>query len=135
MFKNVASSFMVFAFDSTTNAPKTGDAANITCYVSKDYGAVTVLADTSATEMDATNAKGYYLFAAAQGETNADILMVSAKSATANVVVVGAPAVILPDLPPDGLRRPLPRELWMLLPEVMPVLIGLTSRVLLLRLR
>ena len=94
MFKNTAASFMVFAFDTTTNTAKTGDAANITAYVSKDYGAVTVLGDTTATEMDATNAKGYYLFAAAQAETNADCLMVSGKSSTANIAVVGAPAVI-----------------------------------------
>lgn len=94
MFKNVAAKFVVYAFDSTTGLPKTGDAANITAYVSKDYGTVTVLGDTSATEMDSTNAKGYYLFDAAQAETNADCLMVSAKSSTANIVVVGAPAVI-----------------------------------------
>lgn len=94
MFKNVAAKFVVFAFDITTNAPKTGDAANITAYVSKDYGAVTVLGDTSATEMDATNAPGYYLFDAAQAETNADCLMVSGKSSTANIKVLGAPAVI-----------------------------------------
>lgn len=94
MFKNTAAKFMVFAFDTTTNTPKTGDAANITAYVSKDYGSVTVLADTSATEMDATNAKGYYLFDAAQGETNGDCLMVSAKSTTANISVIGAPSVI-----------------------------------------
>lgn len=94
MFKNVAAKFMVFAFDATTNVPKTGDAANITAYVSKDYGTVTVLADTSATEMDATNAPGYYLFDAAQGETNADCLMVSGKSSTANIKIIGAPAVI-----------------------------------------
>jgi hypothetical protein len=94
VFKNVAASFMVFAFDTTNNTAKTGDAANITAYVSKDYGAVTVLGDTSATEMDATNAPGYYLFAAAQAETNADVLMVSAKSSTANIAVIGAPAVI-----------------------------------------
>lgn len=94
MFKNVAAKFIVFAFDATTNVPKTGDAANITAYVSKDYGTVTVLADTSATEMDATNAPGYYLFDAAQGETNGDILLVSGKSATANIKVIGAPAAI-----------------------------------------
>lgn len=94
MFKNVAAKFMVFAFDATTNQPKTGDAANITAYVSKDYGTVTVLADTSATEMDATNAKGMYLFDAAQGETNGDVLMISGKSSTANIVIIGAPAVI-----------------------------------------
>ena len=94
MFKNVAAKFIVFAFDATTNVPKTGDGANITAYVSKDYGTVTVLADTTATEMDATNAPGYYLFDAAQGETNADCLLVTAKSSTANIKLIGAPATI-----------------------------------------
>lgn len=106
MFKNVASQkFAVFAFDSTTNLPKTGDAANITAYVSKDYGVVTVLADTSATEMDATNAKGYYLFDAAQAETNADFLLVSGKSSTANIVVTGAPGPIF-TYPTTGILAP-----------------------------
>lgn len=94
MFKNTAATFRVFAFDSATGLPKSGDAANITAYVSKDYGAPTVLGDTSATEEDATNAKGYYTFTAAQAETNADCLMISAKSSTSGIVVVGAPAVI-----------------------------------------
>jgi hypothetical protein len=68
--KNVGSQKIIFfAFDSTTNTPKTGDAANITGYISKDFGAVTVLGDTSATEMDATNAKGYYLFDVTQTNT------------------------------------------------------------------
>src|SRR4051812_12688470 len=95
MFKNVANQkLIVFAFDATTNLPKTGDAANITAYVSKDYGAATVLADTTATELDATNAKGYYLFDLTQAETNADTLLFTAKSATANIVVVGVPATV-----------------------------------------
>lgn len=95
MQKNVASQkLIVFAFDATTNLPKTGDAANITAYVSIDYGSVTVLGDTSATEMDATNAKGYYLFDLTQGETNGNTLLFSAKSSTANIVVVGAPASV-----------------------------------------
>lgn len=89
MFKNVATKIAVFAFDTTTGAAKTGDAANITAYVSKDYGAVTALADTSATEMDSTNAKGWYLFDVAQGETNADALLFSGKSSTANISIVG----------------------------------------------
>jgi hypothetical protein len=89
MFKNVATKIAVFAFDVTTGAAKTGDAANLTAYVSKDYGTVTVLADTSATEMDATNAKGWYLFDVAQAETNADALLFTGKSTTANVSVVG----------------------------------------------
>lgn len=89
MFKNVASKIALFAFDTTTNAPKTGDAANLTAYVSKDYGSVTVLTDTSATEMDSTNAKGWYLFDLAQAETNADSLIFSGKSTTSNISVVG----------------------------------------------
>src|SRR3972149_5283401 len=94
MFKNVAAKIMVFAFDTTSNVAKTGDAANITAYISKDYGTVTILGDTAATEMDATNAKGYYLFDVTATEVNADVLMISAKSTTANIAVVGAPAVI-----------------------------------------
>lgn len=98
MLRNVASQkLIVFAFDATTNLPKTGDAGNITAYVSKDYGTVTVLGDTSATEMDSTNAKGYYLFDLTQGETDAVCLMFSAKSATSNIVVIGAPAVVFTD--------------------------------------
>lgn len=89
MFKNVATKIALFAFDTTTGAAKTGDSANLTAYVSKDYGAVTVLGDTSATEMDATNAKGWYLFDVAQAESNADALLFTAKSSTANVSVVG----------------------------------------------
>lgn len=95
MFKNTASQkVIVYAFDSTTNQPKTGDAANLTAYVSKDYAAVTVLGDTSATEMDATNAKGYYLFDLTQAETNADTLLFSGKSATSNIVVLAMPATV-----------------------------------------
>jgi len=106
VFKNVASQkFRVFAFDAATGLPKSGDAANITAYVSKDYGTVTVLGDTSATEEDATNAKGYYLFDATQAETNADVLMVSGKSSTSGVVVVGAPAVIA-TYPTTGILAP-----------------------------
>lgn len=89
MFKNVASQkIALYAFDSATNLPKTGDAANITAYVSKDNGTFTILADTSATEFDATNAKGIYWFDLAQAETNADQLNFSAKSSTSGIVVI-----------------------------------------------
>jgi hypothetical protein len=94
VFRATAAKIMVFAFDTTTNLAKTGDAANITAYISKDYGGVTVLGDTSATEMDATNAKGYYLFDVTGTEMTADVVMISAKSSTANIAVIGAPAVI-----------------------------------------
>lgn len=105
MQKNVASQkLIVYAFDSTTNLPKTGDAANLTAYVSKDYGAVTVLGDTSATEMDSTNAKGYYLFDLTQAETNADTLLFSCKSSTANIVVIGVPATVFTTPPNFSLQ-------------------------------
>lgn len=80
----------LFVYDSTTGAPKTGDGANLTPYVSKDYGTVTVLGTTTATEMDSTNAKGWYSFVLTQGETNADALLFSGKSSTANAYVVGS---------------------------------------------
>lgn len=106
MLKNVASQkLVVFAFDATTNLPKTGDAANLTAYVSKDFGTVTVLGDTSATEMDSANAKGYYLFDLTQSETNADILTFSAKSSTSNIVVVAVPAVVA-TFPTTGILAP-----------------------------
>ena len=90
MFKNTASQKVaVFAFDSATGAPKTGDSGNITVYVSKDWGGVNALTDTSATEIDSTNAKGWYLFDISQTETNADLVHLTGKSATSGVVVVG----------------------------------------------
>lgn len=89
MFKNVASQkITVYAFDSSTGGPKTGDAANLTVYVSKDDGAATILGDTSATEVDATKAPGSYTFDLTQGETNADKLLFTGKSTTANVFIM-----------------------------------------------
>ncbi len=105
-FRNTASQKVIFfAFDATTNVPKTGDAANITPYVSKDYGSVTAITDTSATEMDATNAPGYYLVDLTQGETDAEVLLFSAKSSTSNIKVIGAPAVVFP-VPTLGVLSP-----------------------------
>lgn len=90
MFKNVASQKVaLFAFSTTTGAPKTGDAANITPYLSKDFGAVTALTDSSATEMSSTNAPGWYLFDVTQAETNADNILFTGKSSTANIVILG----------------------------------------------
>jgi hypothetical protein len=95
MFKNTASQKLtVFAWDVTTGLPKTGDAANLTAYVSKDDGSVTALGDTSATEQSSSNAPGYYVFDLTQAETNADKLMFSAKSSTSNVAVLAVPSVV-----------------------------------------
>jgi hypothetical protein len=104
MFKNVASQkIQLFAFIPSTGLPKTGDAANITAYVSKDHGTVTVLGDTSATELDATNAKGMYLFDLTQAETNGDELTFSAKSSTSDVAIV---ARLVTTLPTTGVLAP-----------------------------
>lgn len=90
MQKNVASQHIaLFAFDATTGLGKGGDGGNITPYVSKDYGTVTALGTATATEMDATNAKGWYSFVLTQAETNGDALLFTAKSSTANISVVG----------------------------------------------
>jgi hypothetical protein len=92
MLKNTASQkIALFAFDTATGAAKTGDAANLTVYVSIDGGAVTVLGDTSASEMSSTNAPGWYLFDLTQGETNGNDLLFTGKSSTGGVSVVGRP--------------------------------------------
>lgn len=89
MLKNVSGQKVkLFAFDYSTGAPKTGDAANLTAYVAKDGGSTTALTDTSATEVSSTNAPGVYEFDLSQGETNADRLDFTCKSSTANVAIV-----------------------------------------------
>lgn len=89
MFKNVASQKVTFyAFTPADGLPKTGDAGNLTAYVSKDDGSLTALTDTSAAELDSTNGKGLYTFDLTQSETNADKLVFSCKSSTSGVVLI-----------------------------------------------
>lgn len=95
MFKNTSSqSLTLQAIDVSTGLPKSGDAANMLFYVSKDDGSVTLITANSGvpTEIDSTNAKGLYKIALAQAETNADKLLFSGKSSTSNIVV--SPTVI-----------------------------------------
>jgi hypothetical protein len=85
LFKNTASQKIhVYAYDSTTGAAKTGDAANITGYVSLD-GTANAIDDTNPTEVDATNMPGVYAFDLTQAETNCNAFALYAKSATANI--------------------------------------------------
>lgn len=95
----------VFAFDYTTGAPKTGDAANLTAYVNIDEAGYGTLTDTSATEVDSTNKKGLYLFDLTQGETNGAKLAFFAKSSTANVSVIARPPVSFTQ-PATGILAP-----------------------------
>ncbi len=101
MFKNVAGQKIAcFAFEYGTGvnagSPKTGDAANISLYVDKDWAGLNQLADTGASEISSTNAPGWYLFDVLSGESNADVLLFTGKSTTANVTIVGQQIYTLP---------------------------------------
>ena len=86
MFKNTASQKIpVLAWNTITDEPKTGDAANITAQISKDGAATAATNDTNPTELDATDAKGVYLFDMLQAETNADLVVLSPVSSTAGI--------------------------------------------------
>lgn len=77
-----------------TGLLKTGDAANLTAYVSIDDGAVTALTDTSATEDSAANAPGFYTFDLTAAETNGNKLKFTVKSATSGVTGLAVPPVV-----------------------------------------
>lgn len=91
MFKNVAGQrWVVFAFNRTDGTPKTGDAAQITAKIAKDGAALTGTNDTNPTELE----DGFYEFDLTQAETNADELLLSPESSTADIQVVGTPGLI-----------------------------------------
>lgn len=84
----------MLCIDSATNLPKTGDAANLTCYVSKDHGALTALTDTTATEVNATNAPGLYDFDLTGPESDGHEVWYTGKSTTVGIILV--PRVLNP---------------------------------------
>ena len=88
IYRNVASQRIgVFAYDSTTGAAKTGDAANITAYISLDFAAPAQTNDVNPTELDAVNAPGWYVFDLTQAETNAEVIVLAPVSATADILI------------------------------------------------
>ena len=88
IYKNAASQKLaVYAYTLATGAAKTGDAGNITCYLSQDWGAAAAVTDTNPTELDSTNMKGWYVFDLTQAETNAEVLVFAPVSATSGVVL------------------------------------------------
>lgn len=88
LYKNVASQkIAVFAYTASTGAAKTGDAAQITAYISKDFAAGAATNDVNPTEMDATNMPGWYVFDLTQAETNAEVIVLAPKSSTSGVVL------------------------------------------------
>ena len=92
IYKNVASQKVaVYAYDPTTTAgsdpSKTGDAANITAQISLDGGVAAATNDANPTELEATDHPGIYVFDLTQAETNADMIVISAVSATSNIQI------------------------------------------------
>jgi hypothetical protein len=99
LYKNKASQkIAVFAWDALANAPKTGDAGNITAQISKDGGACAATNDSNPTELDATDAPGVYLFDLAQAETNADLVVLFAKSSTSDVQLDPVMTYTMPEI-------------------------------------
>ena len=100
MQKNVAGQiWVVYAYQDEGGAnpgePVAGDAANITANLHIDGAAAVAVADTNPTELS----RGMYAFNLSQAETDGDNLAIVPVSATANVNVVGAPAVVYTMLP------------------------------------
>jgi len=94
MQKNVAGQkIIVFAFNQYTNAPVTGDAANITANLRLDGGVANPVDDVNPQELE----RGYYYFDLTQAETNADMIMIAPASTTAQTVVIGVPGALFTD--------------------------------------
>ena len=96
-FRNVAGQGVyVYAHDKAADAPKTGDAANITATISKDGAAAGALATAHPTEIGG----GIYWYPLSQAETDANAFAVCASSGTAGVqidpVVVSTQAGAIP---------------------------------------
>jgi len=88
IYKNVASQKLaVYAYDSTDASSKINDQASITAQISKDGEATAATNDTNPTQLDPTDAPGIYLFTMTQAETDADLIILYAKSATSNILL------------------------------------------------
>lgn len=97
MFKNTADQkIRVFSFNYSTGSPVLGDAANMSCKISKDYSVPTPLNDTTPVEVE----DGYYYFDLTQEETNADIIDFYPESTTPNA------SIIVPNHHRETIRNP-----------------------------
>ena len=91
MQKNTAGQkWVVYAWDTTTLAPKTGDSANITANLRIDGAGANAVDDTNPTELE----DGYYVFDITQVESNGDLLLIAPASVTGSVQVRGVPESI-----------------------------------------
>ena len=91
LWRGEAGKLAVFAYDKTTGLAKTGDAANITAQrtliTDGAYGTPDATNDTNPTEHEATDHSGIYLFDITAAESECDELLVSAVSATSNILI------------------------------------------------
>lgn len=85
--RGVAMTVEFLAWDTSANAPKTGDSANITLRWVKD-GTSAALTTTTVTEVDSTNCPGLYKCDLSATETDCKVGMLHGKSATANIYIM-----------------------------------------------
>jgi len=86
MYKNIAlQKVYIYEYDTENEAGKTNDAGNISGYISLDNGSLNALNTSTPTEVDSTDAPGLYYFDLTQSETNADHILIVAKTTTSDV--------------------------------------------------
>lgn len=84
MQKNVSGQkWKVYAWNTVSGEPETGDAENITADLQIDDGAATAVRDTNPTELG----DGYYEFDITQAESNGDLFHLISVSSTENIQV------------------------------------------------
>lgn len=77
-----------YAFDTSANAYKTGDAANHTLYWTKD--GTPTLATNAGAEVDATHKPGEYKCVMTAAEATCQVGTLGGKSSTANIILISA---------------------------------------------
>jgi ABC-type phosphate/phosphonate transport system substrate-binding protein len=85
-FRNIAVTMCIQAWDTSANAAKTGDAANITVRGVGD-GTEFTPSSPSITEMDSTNLPGVYKVSLTANENNYACVLLGGKSSTSGVVI------------------------------------------------
>jgi hypothetical protein len=101
MYKNVSGQYIfITARDIISDAPKTGDNANLTINITGDNGALGA-SGNSTTELDATNAPGVYKLLLTQAETNYDSIVITGLSTTAGVEI-DVEKIQTQTVPPDN---------------------------------
>lgn len=95
----IADTIELLVIDTGENKPKTGDAANLTAYLSIDGGAFNALADTSASEVDNVHARGIYRFSLSNAERTGSRFLFTGVSTTVGVEVI--PRELRIDISPE----------------------------------